>query len=379
MSEGSGTHGARAGGVIGRLTSEVDGEHARRAAEPGFTMGFVCMCGTSSRCRSWSWWSSNGSGDVEATPVSADGTLQLDLDRSGDVDRSGPGGRSRRGASPGLADVAAGSAAEPSVDLEASGDVDAEQLEAEDAVVTLSGSGEVDVSASVSSCWTPRGSGQAPYSGIRVPMCACRVRVTSCGAERENGTRPHAGAVALCDPGALARALPSPGDVVLRELWLVRHGESIGNVAATQVRDRSGLDVIPVDDPRCRCAALRARRRAGPRAGGMARRAPRDDRPVLGLALPASPPDAGIALGDRRGHMHRIVVDQRLRDRELGILDLLTGRGVARLHPEEMARPPRHLGKFYHRPPGGDRGRMSPLRLRSFLGDALDAPGRHRA
>ena len=67
-------------------------------------------------------------------------------------------------------------------------------------------------------------------------------------------------------------------------------------------------------------------------------------------------------------------IDERLRDRELGILDLLTRRGVARLHPEETDRR-RHLGKFYHRPPGGESWADVALRLRSFLGDALNTPG----
>jgi broad specificity phosphatase PhoE len=69
-----------------------------------------------------------------------------------------------------------------------------------------------------------------------------------------------------------------------------------------------------------------------------------------------------------------VVVDERLRDRELGILDLLTRQGVARLHPEEMARR-QHLGKFYHRPPGGESWADVALRLRSFLRDVASGPG----
>lgn len=68
------------------------------------------------------------------------------------------------------------------------------------------------------------------------------------------------------------------------------------------------------------------------------------------------------------------LVDERLRDRELGILDLLTWKGVEELHPEEAARR-RHLGKFYHRPPGGESWADVALRLRAFLGEALDRPG----
>jgi len=66
-------------------------------------------------------------------------------------------------------------------------------------------------------------------------------------------------------------------------------------------------------------------------------------------------------------------VDERLRDRELGILDLLTTRGVHELHPEEAARR-RHLGKFFYRPPGGESWADVALRLRSFLSEHLERP-----
>jgi broad specificity phosphatase PhoE len=61
-----------------------------------------------------------------------------------------------------------------------------------------------------------------------------------------------------------------------------------------------------------------------------------------------------------------MVVDERLRDRELGVLDLLTGRGVDVRLPSEAARR-RRLGKFYYRPPGGEAWTDVLLRLRSLL------------
>ena len=80
-----------------------------------------------------------------------------------------------------------------------------------------------------------------------------------------------------------------------------------------------------------------------------------------------------IALGDE-GPQPTMIVDERLRDRELGILDLLTSAGVAHLHREEAERR-RHLGKFYHRPPGGESWADVALRLRSFLRDVSDTQG----
>jgi broad specificity phosphatase PhoE len=67
-------------------------------------------------------------------------------------------------------------------------------------------------------------------------------------------------------------------------------------------------------------------------------------------------------------------LDERLRDRELGILDRLTTRGVAARFPEEAERR-RWLGKLYYRPPGGESWADVLMRLRSWMNDAV-APGR---
>jgi broad specificity phosphatase PhoE len=62
------------------------------------------------------------------------------------------------------------------------------------------------------------------------------------------------------------------------------------------------------------------------------------------------------------------VVDERLRDRELGVLDLLTSHGMEARFPEEAQRR-RWLGKLYYRPPGGESWADVALRLRSFLAE----------
>jgi broad specificity phosphatase PhoE len=69
-------------------------------------------------------------------------------------------------------------------------------------------------------------------------------------------------------------------------------------------------------------------------------------------------------------------LDERLRDRELGVLDALTEVGVEARYPEEQARR-RWQGKFYHRPAGGESWADVLLRLRSWLADVDDGwPGR---
>jgi len=58
------------------------------------------------------------------------------------------------------------------------------------------------------------------------------------------------------------------------------------------------------------------------------------------------------------------ILDERLREKEFGILDRLTRVGISTLHPDQ-AEFRRTLGKFYHRPPGGESWCDVILRLRS--------------
>ncbi|MDT4893651.1 MAG: hypothetical protein QOE97_2686 [Pseudonocardiales bacterium] len=63
-----------------------------------------------------------------------------------------------------------------------------------------------------------------------------------------------------------------------------------------------------------------------------------------------------------------IRVDERLRDKELGVLDTLTSFGVRARFPLEADRR-RWVGKFYYRAPGGESWADMALRLRSLLFD----------
>jgi 2,3-bisphosphoglycerate-dependent phosphoglycerate mutase len=63
-----------------------------------------------------------------------------------------------------------------------------------------------------------------------------------------------------------------------------------------------------------------------------------------------------------------VETDERLRDRETGVWDLLTWRGITARYPEEAERAVR-LGRYYHRPPGGESWADVVLRLRAVLAD----------
>jgi probable phosphoglycerate mutase len=66
--------------------------------------------------------------------------------------------------------------------------------------------------------------------------------------------------------------------------------------------------------------------------------------------------------------------DERLREKEFGILDRLTTAGIRERYPEQ-ARFRSLLGKFYHRPPAGESWCDVILRLRSLM----DTIGLHHA
>jgi broad specificity phosphatase PhoE len=60
------------------------------------------------------------------------------------------------------------------------------------------------------------------------------------------------------------------------------------------------------------------------------------------------------------------VVDERLREREFGVFDRLTKLGIEQQYADEAERR-RRVGKFYHRPPGGESWCDVALRVRSAL------------
>ena len=62
-----------------------------------------------------------------------------------------------------------------------------------------------------------------------------------------------------------------------------------------------------------------------------------------------------------------IISEERIREKEFGILDGLTKGGIERKYPEEAKRK-QLVGKYYYRPPGGESYPDVALRMHSFLG-----------
>jgi broad specificity phosphatase PhoE len=70
--------------------------------------------------------------------------------------------------------------------------------------------------------------------------------------------------------------------------------------------------------------------------------------------------------GWKTGAELKLRVDERLREKEFGILDRLTRHGIRQKYPELSAQRS-HVGKFYFRPPGGESWCDVILRLRSIM------------
>jgi broad specificity phosphatase PhoE len=153
-----------------------------------------------------------------------------------------------------------------------------------------------------------------------------------------------------------------------KRLWLVRHGQSQGNIARDKAQQAGsleiGIDVRDVDVPLSDLGFEQAEA-----TGHWFAALPEDERPEVLLSSPylraRQTAEAICKAGGLTGRT-RTIVDERLREREFGVFDRLTTLGIREKYPEEAAHR-KMLGKFYHRPPGGESWADVILRLRSAL------------
>jgi 2,3-bisphosphoglycerate-dependent phosphoglycerate mutase len=146
------------------------------------------------------------------------------------------------------------------------------------------------------------------------------------------------------------------------KLWVVRHGESAGNVAR-DLADAAGAAMIDIDHRDMDVPLSDLGERQARSLGHWFRAMLEGERPEVVLA---SPYVRAVRTAELIGGTERVIVDERLREREFGILDRLTNFGIRERFPEQ-AEHRRILGKFYHRPPGGESWCDVILRLRSAL------------
>ena len=153
-----------------------------------------------------------------------------------------------------------------------------------------------------------------------------------------------------------------------RSLILVRHGQSEGNLAAESAeRDSLERIAVPARDPDVVLSGLG--REQATAVGRWLSELPEGEQPEIVWTSPyrRARESAEIAL-EEAGTDLKVRVDERLRDRDMGITDMLTGAGIRAKYPEEAERR-EWLGKFYYRPPGGESWADVALRVRAVLTD----------
>lgn len=150
-------------------------------------------------------------------------------------------------------------------------------------------------------------------------------------------------------------------------LHIVRHGESAGNVARDAATAAGhhfiDINIRDVDVPLSDLGQEQARA-LGRWYGSL----DKELQPEIVLTSPylRARHTAEIIIRESGIKPAAVVVDERFREKEFGILDRLTAAGIAASHPDQ-AEFRKLLGKFYHRPPGGESWTDVILRLRSAL------------
>lgn len=163
------------------------------------------------------------------------------------------------------------------------------------------------------------------------------------------------------------------GKLIVSTRWpaqivLVRHGQSVGNLAAAEAgrrgADRLDLDFRDADTPLSETGHQQAAA-----VGTFLKAGLESDCPELVVSSPyARAAQTAASAVKAWGCEHELVLDERLRERDLGVFDGLTSAGIRSEYATEADRRSR-IGKFYYRPPSGESWCDVTLRVRSLLAD----------
>lgn len=152
------------------------------------------------------------------------------------------------------------------------------------------------------------------------------------------------------------------------ELVLVRHGQSVGNVADARAQQQGATRL----ELELRDADVPLSDTGRDQADAVGRLLARTDEQRLPELLVSSPYRRAAETAERAvrqwGRHLPVLLDERLRERDLGLFDGLTSAGVEAEHAHEFERRGR-VGKFYYRPPSGESWCDVTLRVRSLLAD----------
>jgi broad specificity phosphatase PhoE len=148
-----------------------------------------------------------------------------------------------------------------------------------------------------------------------------------------------------------------------KKIWLVRHGESLANVARLKAESNQHLTIefaereqdVPLSD----LGKIQSKKLQKYFAEVSLK-------PSVIFCSPYARTCQTTDLIQLRDS--KVFYDERLRERELGIFDRLTKLGAMQKFPDECKKREK-LGKFYYRPLGGENWADVVLRLRSFWRD----------
>ena len=150
------------------------------------------------------------------------------------------------------------------------------------------------------------------------------------------------------------------------ELRLIRHAESAGNVARARALE-IGATTIDIEHARdCDVPLSALGERQAHALGVWCRRHLEPLDAVVSSTYVRAQQTVAIALRAAGWDDVPVVLDERLREKEFGVLDRLTRAGIEQRFPDQAAMRGT-LGKFYYRPPGGESWTDVILRLRSLV------------
>lgn len=154
-----------------------------------------------------------------------------------------------------------------------------------------------------------------------------------------------------------------------QSLWLVRHGESAGNVARDHA-EQQGLHVIELTGRDVDVPLSPLGERQSRALGRWLAALQPAQKPSVVLTSPYQRARQTAELLMTDGALDQaqlaFAVDERLREKEFGSLNRFTKHGIVARFPHEAALRA-EIGKFYYRPPGGESWCDVLLRLRSLL------------
>jgi broad specificity phosphatase PhoE len=153
------------------------------------------------------------------------------------------------------------------------------------------------------------------------------------------------------------------------QLVLVRHGQSCGNLADAAAR-KQGAERLDLADRDADVELSDTGRRQADAVAAWLGEHP-DQHPDVVLSSPYRRAAETAERATKELDVE-IILDERLRERDLGVFDGLTGAGIRAKYPDEAERRAK-LGKFYYQPPSGESWCDVAFRIRTLLGDLRES------